>query len=404
MRYSDLFLRTERVASGEEAINAQLLERGGFINKTMAGVYSYLPLGLRVLTKIENIVREEMNKIAAEILMPALSPTALWEQTGRRQSIDTMLQASAANDLSRERNDAVYALNSTHEELVTPIAQRVKFSYRDFPFAVYQIQTKFRNEERPKSGLLRGREFRMKDLYSFHTTEADFKLYYDEVKKVYMRVFARVGLGTDTHITLASGGAFTKEFSHEFDTECATGEDMVFYDERTDMYYNKEVVTAEIEQRSRSFKASEVGNIFPLGTRFTDAFRYTYLDTKGQSQPIIMGSYGLGTSRVMGVLVEKFHDDRGIIWPASVAPFEVYVIGLKRDASEIVAALEKAGKNVLYDDRKETSAGQKFADADLLGIPWRVVVSEKTGENVELKQRASDETPVVPVAEAVKKL
>lgn len=411
MRYSNLFLKTTpayaKATAGKQrevAANAALLERGGFVDKTMAGVYTYLPLGLRVLKKIEDIVREEMDTIATEILMPALSSRSLWETTGRLEEIDAMFQASAANALSRERNDALYVLNSTHEEVITPVAQKIKLSYKDFPFAVYQIQTKFRNEERPKSGLLRGREFRMKDLYSFHADEADFKVYYEKAKEVYARVFERVGLGADTHITLASGGAFTKEFSHEFDTECETGEDTIFYDEQTGTYYNKEVVTPEVEGRARSFKASEVGNIFSLGTRFTSAFNYTYLDATGKHQPIYMGCYGIGTSRVMGVLVEKFHDDRGIIWPKSVAPFDVHVIGIKRDVGEVVAGLEKAGKSVLHDDREDASPGQKFADADLIGIPVRVVVSEKTGDKVEVKHRTTDGTELLTVAELIKQL
>ncbi len=415
MRYSDLFLKTAPAFAppagratagkgGDESVNARMLQRGGFIDKTMAGVYTYLPLGLRVLRNIEDVVREEMNAIATEVMMPSLSPPSLWETTGRLEKIDVLFAASAANELSRERNDAAYIMNATHEELVVPMAQKIKLSYKDFPFAVYQIQTKFRNEERPKSGLLRGREFRMKDLYSFHTDEADFKRYYEKAKEVYMRVFERVGLGSDTHITLASGGAFTKEFSYEFDTKCETGEDTIFYDTQTDTYYNKEVVTPEIAERAQSFKASEVGNIFPLGTRFTSAFNYTYLDATGKHQPIYMGCYGLGTSRVLGVLVEKFHDEKGIIWPKSVAPFDVYVIGLKRDAREIVAALEQAGKTVLYDDREEASAGQKFADADLIGIPARVVVSKKTGDNVEIKWRDGQEIKLISLPQLIKQL
>lgn len=391
MRYNDLFLKTQKTsAKDESSINAILLQRGGFIDKTMAGVYTYLPLGLRVLTNIENIVREEMNKLGTEILMPALAPKALWQQTERLEAVDVLLEARGANELSRQRNDASYILNPTHEEVLTPIAQHIKLSYKELPFAVYQIQTKFRNEERPKSGLLRGREFRMKDLYSFHATEDDFKQYYERVKEAYTTIFDRLGIGGDTHLTVASGGAFTNDFSHEFDTVCDTGEDTIFYDEKTSTYYNKEVTPPEVQKRGVTFKASEVGNIFPLGTRFSDAFGYRYLDAQGQQQPPYMGSYGLGTSRAMGVIVEKMHDERGIIWPESIAPFQAHLIALNHDAEKVYQKLQEAGIDVLFDDRAEASAGQKLSDADLIGIPWRVIVSKKTGDNVEVKRRQND--------------
>lgn len=404
MRYSDLFIKTNKTGRRGGSVNADLLQRGGFIDKTMAGVYTYLPLGLRVLKKIEDVVREEMNTIGTELLMPALSPKSLWEQTSRLNSIDVLMMAAGGNELSRARNAGEYVLNSTHEELITPMAGRVKVSYKDLPFAVYQIQTKFRNEERPKSGLLRGREFRMKDLYSFHATEADFKDYYERVKESYARVYERVGLGADTHLTVAAGGAFTKDYSHEFDTVCETGEDTIFYEEATATYYSAEVASEAIKATGKSFTASEVGNIFPLGTKYSEAFGYTYRDAPGRAQPVYMGSYGLGTSRVMGVIVEKFHDEKGIIWPRSVAPFDVYVMGIRRDAGEVVAALEKAGQSVLHDNREEVSPGQKFADADLLGIPRRVVVSEKTGEQVEIKWRDGEETKLVSRQELIGQL
>lgn len=404
MRYSELFLKTGTAAVADEAINAQLLERGGFIDKTMAGVYTYLPLGLRVLNKIENIVREEMNTLGTELLMPALSPKSLWEETSRLNTIDVLMTASGGNELSRARNKTEYVLNSTHEELITPIARRMKMSYKDLPFAVYQIQTKFRNEERPKSGLLRGREFRMKDLYSFHATAEDLREYYERVQKVYSRVFDRLGLGTDTYLTLAGGGSFTNDYTHEFDTVCSNGEDTIYYDAAADTYYNAEVASAEIKTSGKSFKASEVGNIFPLGTKYADAFGYTYQDARGQARPVYMGSYGIGTSRTMGVLVEKFHDDKGIIWPKSVAPFDAYVIGIQREATAVVAALERVGKSVLYDDREEASPGQKFADADLLGLPVRLVVSAKTGDKVEIKRREEEETEVVTIPQLIERL
>lgn len=407
MKYSNLLLKTTKEAKEYDSVNATLLQKGGFIDQTMAGVYTFLPLGWRVLSKIENIVREEMDKVGAEILMPALSPRSLWEQTNRT-GIDVLFEALGANDASRKKNPSGAILNPTHEEIITPIAQQMKPSYKDFPYAVYQIQTKFRNEERPKSGLMRGREFRMKDLYSFHISDADRKEYYERVREVYRTIFQRLGIGDDTVIAYASGGDFTKEFSEEFQTRCDAGEDTIYYDEKNDAYYNKEVAPPEVKERGNSFSASEVGNIFPLGTKFTSAFKYTYRDENGQEQLVHMASYGIGTSRIMGVLVEKFHDDRGIIWPEAVAPFAVYLAALSKGEDEVAdraanvyEQLTQAGISVLYDDRPAASPGEKLSDADLLGIPWRVVVSKKTGEQIELKRRNEQETKMMSVEEFI---
>ncbi len=407
MRYSSFFLHTNKDAKEFDSINATLLQKGGFIDQTMSGVYTMLPIGLRVLNKIEAIVREEMDTIGTEMLMPALSPRSLWETT-KRTEIDVLLEARGANDASRKRNDASYILNCTHEELVTPIAQKSKSSYKDFPFAVYQIQTKFRNEERAKSGLMRGREFRMKDLYSFHKDEDDLLTYYEQVKKAYTTIFERVGLGKDTKITLASGGDFTTGFSHEFQTICNAGEDIICIDTETGIAYNEEV--APEGKTYEKHTASEVGNIFPLNIKFSNAFNYTYMDENGKPQLVYMGSYGIGTTRLMGVIVEKFHDDKGIIWPKSVAPFTVYLAGLNRDdedtvrkADEIYTALKTAGIEVLYDDR-DIAPGAKFSDADLLGVPYRVVVSKKTGDQVEVKGRTETETSLVDIATCIERL
>lgn len=411
MRYQESFIKTNKDAKEFDSVNATLLQKGGFVDQTMAGVYTFLPLGWRVLAKIENIVRQEMDKVGAELFMPSIVPQKLWETTGRLQTVDVLFSAQAANDGSKKRNDATYVLNSTHEEVITPIAKRIKPSYRDLPFAVYQIQTKFRNEERPKSGLLRGREFRMKDLYSFHTNDEDRKAFYDNVKDVYMTIFSRIGIGDDTVIALAAGGDFTKDFTHEFQTKCETGEDTIFYDEKNDTHYNKEVVPEEVEKAGVSFSASEVGNIFPLGTKFTSAFEYTYTDESGTQQPIYMASYGIGTSRILGLLVEKFHDDAGIIWPAAVAPFQVYLACLQPDTPEVYKRaqtlydrLTEAGIEVLFDDRTTAGPGEKLGDADLLGIPWRAVVSERTGEQVELKNRSASETENLSVDALIEKV
>lgn len=410
MRYSESFIKTNKDAKEFDSVNATLLQKGSFVDQTMAGVYTFLPLGWRVLNNIESIVREEMNTVGAEMFMPTLSPKTLWQQTGRI-GVDILLQAVGANNASQAKNPGGYIINPTHEEVITPIAKRLKPSYRDLPFAVYQIQTKFRNEERAKSGLLRGREFRMKDLYSFHATKKGLEEYYEKVKTVYMRIYERLGMGEDTVIALAGGGDFTSDYTHEFQTKCAAGEDTIYYDAAQDVHYNSEVVPEEVKTSGESFKASEVGNIFPLGTKFTEAFEYTYTDEQGKPQAVHMASYGIGTSRIMGVLVEKFHDDHGIIWPVSVAPFRVYLASLHADDADVSAganaayeALAKAGVEVLYDDRKDTGPGEKLADADLFGIPWRAVVSKKTEGKIELKRRTSDATEMIDIADLVKKL
>ena len=245
MRYSQLYTKTLKVSKSYRSVNATLLIKGGFIDQTMAGVYSFLPLGLRVLNKIEQITREEMDKIATEVLLPALSPKKLWIQTGRLNTVDVLMKTAGANEISKSKNTNEYVLNCTHEDVITPLVQKFNTSYKDFPVALYQIQSKFRNEARAKSGLLRGREFRMKDLYSFHVSESDLKEYYEKVKAAYVKVYERVGLGEDTVVTLASGGDFTKAYSHEFQTLCESGEDLIFFDETTNTYYNKEVAPSQ---------------------------------------------------------------------------------------------------------------------------------------------------------------
>lgn len=388
-----------------EAISHKLLVQAGYIDQVMAGVFTFLPFGLLVLTKIENIVREEMDKIGSEILMPSLAPKQLWEKTGRIDTVDVLMKTGPANKAAQEKHNAEYILNSTHEELVTPLIMKQNLSYKDLPLAVYQIQTKFRNEPRAKSGIMRTREFRMKDLYSFHANEADLKRYYEVVKESYKIVYQRLGIGRDTYLSLASGGDFTKDYSHEFQTRCESGEDTIFLDKETGTAFNKEVAPAGAEgsDRFEEFRACEVGNIFPLNTKFSQAFDYYFTDKDGEKKIVYMGSYGIGTSRLMGVIVEKFHDEKGIIWPENVAPFEVSLISMNdtvEKASEIYEALTTAGIEVLWDDR-DLSAGVKFADADLIGNPYRIVVGQKSLAlgGVELKRRDNDKTEIVPVDE-----
>lgn len=392
MRQSQLFIKTRReTPSDEVSKNAQLLIRAGFVHKEMAGVYSYLPLGLRVLRNIENIIRKEMDLLGREILMPALSSMDIWRQTGRIETVDVLMRTVGANELSLAKNDASYVLNSTHEEVVTPIAKEFNQSYKDFPFAFYQIQSKFRNEARAKSGLLRGREFSMKDLYSFHTDEKDLLTYYERVKMSYSNIFNQLSIGEDTFMTYASGGDFTTGFSHEFQTLCEAGEDIIYVDRTNHIAYNKEVVSVEnaiklgVEFESlEQLRACEVGNIFPLNTKFSNACNYTYTDKDGEKKPVYMGCYGIGPSRLMGVIVEKFSDENGIVWPKSIAPFDVHLVevlsgnsDVHAEAQELYNMLKESKVEVLWDDR-DVRAGEKFADSDLVGIPMRVVVSEKT--------------------------
>ncbi|MDO8497499.1 MAG: proline--tRNA ligase [bacterium] len=567
MLYSKMYGRTNKSFKEFKSVNATLLQKAGFIEQAMAGVYYYLPLGLRVLSKIEQIIRDEMNKISSEMLMPSIVPQELWKQTGRLETVDVLMKTVGANKLSQEKNDAEYVLNSTHEDTITPLTQKLYKSYKDFPISVYQIQTKFRNEPRAKSGLLRCREFRMKDLYSFHTSVEDLKKYYEVVKNAYWNVFERVGLKKDTYITLASGGDFTDDYSHEFQTLSDAGEDVIFHVKSKGLTFNKEVTPSKapeindlgpvlprkdikgegiigvnelakflnipIERTTKTMifetdegkivaaavrggynineeklkkivgahsiklvspetvkkvtgaeigyagilnlpsdvqvvmdeslkgrknfecgankthyhstninfgrdvqepdkfydikiakegdvypetgekyevhKAAEVGNIFPLYTKFTKAFNYYYTDAEGKEQPIYMGCYGIGSSRIMGVIVEKFHDEKGIMWPENVAPFHIHLIGLDLHDDEIskkAHALykkltEEYKQEVLFDDRVETRAGEKFADADLIGIPVRLVISKKSGDKIEYKKRAEKESKLVNVEEIV---
>lgn len=324
MKFSQNFVKTSRHISAEiESINARLLIQAGFIHQEMAGVYTFLPLGLRVLNKIENIIRRNFNKIGLEILMPTLSPKSLWTQTGRINTVDVLFKASGANLPSTNKNDAEYIVNYSHEEIITPLVAEYARSYKDLPVALYQIQTKLRNEPRAKSGLLRGREFRMKDLYSFHQNAEDLHHYYQKVTQLYLDTFRDLGIGDDTYLTFASGGDFTDQYSHEFQTVLPSGEDTIYLDSKTRLAYNQEIITPDNAQKLgvnfdslEQVKACEVGNIFPLGTKYSKAFNYTYTDQSGAQKLVEMGCYGLGTSRVMGVIAEKFADANGLIWTA----------------------------------------------------------------------------------------
>jgi len=393
MRQSQLFTKTvKELPKDETSYNAQALIRAGFIDKVGAGIYSYLPLGKRVLDKICQIIREEMDAIGGqEILMTALVPKENLEASGRWDTFDVLFRL-AGNDQKE------YALGATHEEIVTPLAKKFIFSYKDLPFGVYQIQTKFRNEKRAKAGLLRGREFLMKDLYSFHVDQADLDDYYDQAIKAYHRVYERLGLKDLTYLTYASGGSFSK-YSHEFQTLAEAGEDLIYVCDKCHVAVNREIIGEQSScpscgnKKLVEKKAIEVGNIFKLGTKFSEPFGVRYKDQGGKENTALMGCYGIGPSRIMGTLVEIYHDDKGIIWPADIAPYKVHLLSLnENDRTEaIYIKLKQEGISVLYDDR-DKPAGEKFADADLIGCPYRVVVSKKTlmDNGVELKGRTSE--------------
>jgi len=383
------------------AANHKLLLRAGFMDQLMAGSWTLLPLGWRVVTKIIQIIREEMNAIGGqEMLMPLMHPRDVWNETGRWESArDVMYQLKD----SREKE---FALAMTHEEVVMDLARKHITSYKDLPLYVYHFSTKFRNEIRPQGGILRGREFLMKDLYSLHTSEEDLMDYYDKVKQAYIKIFARIGL--DTFLTEAAGGMFTDRHTHEFQVEAEAGEDTIYVKLGTKEAINKEVFEGDVKDFEEK-RGIEVGNIFPLGKWFAEKMGVQYTDKDGSRRPIWFGSYGIGPTRVMGALVEVFHDNKGIIWPESVAPFAVQLIVLSaQDAvlnksQDIYERLQGAGVEVLFDDT-DRSAGEKFADADLIGIPVRLVVSEKTGDKVEWKGRGENKSELVEINAVLSRL
>jgi len=403
MRQSELFIKTERTAPKDEiTLNAKLLVRAGFVEKLMAGVYSYLPLGLRVLKKIENIVREEMNAIGGEeLLMPVLHPKSIWQKTGGWDKIDILFKL-------KSRTGKEFALGQSEEEVVTPLVMKRVQTYRDLPLAVYQIHWKFRDELRAKSGLLRGVEFYMKDMYSFHENQQDFEKFYDIVKKAYFRVFERMGLTAKA--TEGAGGIFSEKISYEFMVLTDAGEDDILYCGRCDFCVNVQIAKQKAgnacpkckKGKLEKARASEVGNVFDLGQKYGKDFNLTFIGRDGKKQYPVMGCYGLGISRLMGVLVEKFHDEKGIIWPEAAAPFPAHLLELGgASGSKLYNDLQKQGIEVLYDDR-DVSAGEKLVDADLIGIPLRLVVSPKTGEKIEVKRRNEISAKIMSEEEVAK--
>lgn len=413
MKVSQLFTKTRKQAPADEtAKNAQLLIRAGFVYKVMAGVYAYTPLGLRVLENIKQIVREEMNAVnGQELIMTNLQRKETWEATTRWSDdiVDVWFK-------TKLKDETEVGLAWSHEEAIMEMMQQYVESYKDLPTSVYQFQTKLRNELRAKSGIMRGREFVMKDMYSLHNSSEDLDEYYEKVKQAYLRVYDRLGLGEDTYVTFASGGAFTK-FSHEFQTICDAGEDILYLHREKKIAVNEEVLddaVAELgidKSELEKVKSAEVGNIFNFGTEKSEQMGIYVTGADGKEQPIYLASYGIGITRVMGVIVEKFADEHGIVWPDNVAPYKLYLVRIGQsdevvaEADKLYQTLRDKGVEVLYDDR-DARPGEKFADADLLGIPHRVVVSEKTMQagKLEYKARAEATSEAIEVDTLLAKL
>lgn len=408
MRMSQLFTKTSKTAPADEvAKNAQLLIRAGFVHKEMAGVYAYLPLGLRVIEKIKQIVREEMNATGSnELIMTSLQRKEVWEKTGRwdDEVVDIWFK-------TKLKDETEMGLGWSHEEPIVEMMKQFIHSYKDLPASVYQFQTKLRNELRAKSGIMRGREFVMKDMYSFHASAEDLEQYYQQAIEAYNRVYDRLGIGDDTYMTFASGGAFTK-FSHEFQTICDAGEDVIYLHREKGIAINEEVLddaTQELgveKSELEAVKTAEVGNIFNFGTQKTDEMELFYTNQEGVKQSLHIGSYGIGITRVMGVIAEKMSDERGLVWPENVAPFKVYIVPIGDKGTEAATALYEQltadGVEVLYDDRNERP-GAKFADSELMGIPYRLTVSDRLVEagQLELMSRQDDEPKLLTVDEAL---
>lgn len=410
MKRTNLFTKTTKTAPADEtSLNARLLIRAGYVHKEMAGVYAYLPLGLRTLEKIKTIIRKEMNAIGGEeLLMTNLQPADVWQSTGRwnDDTVDIWFKTQL-------KNDEPIGLAWSHEEPILKMLSEYVYSYKDLPVSVYQFQTKLRNELRAKSGIMRGREFLMKDMYSVHADKADLERFYNQVIEAYQRIYDSLGIGKNTFVTFASGGAFTK-FSHEFQTICEAGEDWLYLDRSNNIAVNEEVLESAVKDlrldknKLEKVRSAEVGNIFNFGTDKARQMGINFQTKDNQSQPLYYGSYGIGVTRVMGVIAELFADDKGLVWPDSVAPFKVSLVTIGCDeavlsaAQRVIEILEKSDIDVLWDDR-DVRPGEKFADSDLIGLPHRIVISPKTVEAgiIEYKARNQSESKLIDLEQLI---
>ena len=409
MRVSQLFTKTLKDAPAEVAKNAQLLIRAGFVYKEMAGVYAYLPLGIKVLENIKQIVREEMDAIGSnELIMTTLQRRDVWEKTGRWNDdvVDVWFK-------TKLKDDTEVGLGWSHEEPIVEMLKQYVRSYKDLPISLYQFQPKMRNELRAKSGIMRGREFVMKDMYSFHTSAEELEVYYNKVIEAYKRVYDRLGIGNDTYVTFASGGAFTK-FSHEFQTICEAGEDVIYLHREKNIAINEEVIDDAIKELGVSrdelemVKTAESGNIFNFGAQKAEDMGLNFVSDDDKQHPVFMGSYGIGITRAMGVIAEKFSDEKGLVWPENIAPYKVYLVNIgnvDEQATELYEKLTSTGLTVLFDDRNERP-GAKFADAELIGLPYRITISERLIEQgkLELTYRNSGETELLTLDELLAKI
>ncbi|MBF0123121.1 MAG: proline--tRNA ligase [Candidatus Omnitrophica bacterium] len=388
MKWSKCFIPTlKETPVGAEAISHKLLLRSGLVHMLTSGVYSYLPLGWRVLSKIENIIREEMNTAGAlELLMPAIHPLEIWQKTGRDKTLEEVMIRF------KNKKGTAMCLGPTHEEIITDLVKAFVQSYRQLPVTLYQIQTKFRDETRPRFGVIRASEFIMKDAYSFDSNAEGLQKNYDAMYEAYKKIFARCGL--KPIIAQADTGAMGGSLSHEFLVPAAVGEDKA------------------MDENGVEHQCIEVGHIFQLGTKYSEALGALFLDEKGQQKPIIMGCYGIGVSRLIATIIEVHNDDKGIKWPREVAPFLVELLPLQisdpavmQAASDIYDGLTKSGIDVLMDDRDE-SAGKKFNDADLIGLPCRITIGKRTLQegHVEIKDRSTGVVDLVPLAGAVERI
>ncbi|MBI2621785.1 MAG: hypothetical protein HYW63_04055 [Candidatus Levybacteria bacterium] len=413
MRYSSFFPKSRKQEFKDDlSVNAKLLTKAGFIDQLMAGSYTLLPLGFRVVEKVKNIIREELNATGAqELLMPLLHPKEIWDQTGRWSDPNVKQIMYQFKDI----HDKEFGLSFTHEEIVMNLLGKFVQSYKDLPVKVYHFSTKFRNEPRAKSGILRTREFLMKDLYSAHISEDDMYKYYNKVKEVYVRIFKRMGL--QVKIVEAAGGVFTDKNSHEFQVLSEIGEDTIYYCSKCDFAQNEEIFKGSVGDscpRCKEGKISkstsiEVGNIFPLGTKYSENMKVFYTDKDGGEKPIWFASYGIGPTRILGALAEVYHDEKGLTWPESVAPYQLHLVhiedpGTEPEAKSVYDTLKKAGIEVLWDDRENASAGEKLNDADLIGIPVRLVVSAKTAGKVEWKERTGKEVKLLTIEEVISRI
>lgn len=410
MKRSESFVKTLKEAPSDEVSrSAQLLLRAGYIYKEMAGVYDFLSLGRKVLNNIIDVIREEMIALGGqEIEMSSLQPKDAWEKSGRWDDnvIDDWFKTKlhAGGELG---------LALTHEEAITNMLRSYVSSYKDLPLYVFQFQKKFRNELRAKSGIMRTREFVMKDLYSFCTDKEQHDEFYERAAASYIKIFNRLGIGNTTYRTFASGGSFSK-FSDEFQTLTDAGEDIIYIDHEKNIALNEEVYNEETFKmldidpaKLDKQKASEVGNIFTLGTKYSEAIGLYYNDENGERKPVFMGSYGIGPARSMGVIAEKTCDDKGLCWPEEIAPYRYYLIGIgEKGIAEADKLYAKNPEMFIYDDRTNARNGEKFADAELMGIPYRVVISDKTLANnqVEILDRKNNETKLLTLDEFIRKL